>query len=325
MNKYLWINFAYLIFYLCVFAVLINSVRSKGMSPNVGGVFFVMMLVFAGIIFLHLVSIGIIYFTKNLTLTYFITGLSSIVTISIVALCGRKIIENRNNAVLQKKWEEEAEETRIKAGLPEGIRHRAFRDAIVANDSGKVGRMAMQGERATDDDLAFAINACFDSGEEISTDIFETLIHNGADAKTASPVFIFNRFCKDIETVKLLLDAGANPQPTKDYFPLICLPKLKLLLQYGTEINLLTQTYYQPHKEDKEYFQLGRWTPLMVYLNEYPAYFEETKFLLSQKPDLTYKDENGYGLKDLLENTIRHRTSLGESVKELVEFRKGIE
>jgi hypothetical protein len=295
------------------------------MSPNVGGAFFLMMSVFAGIILLHFVSIGIVYFTKHLTLTYFITSIFSVITILILVMCCSKIIENKNNSVLQKKWEKEAAENRIKSGQPEGIRHQEFRDAIFGNDSIKVQQMVMEGERATDDDLSFAINACFDLNEKISTGIFETLIHNGAAAKTAPPTFMLNRFCKDIETVTLLLDAGANPLPEKNYFPLVCLPKLKLLLQHGTEINLLSETYYQPHKQTDESFEHGRWTPIMVYLNEYPDYFDETKFLLSQKGDLKYKDERGYGLKDLLDIIINKQASKGGYVEELIEFRKNIQ
>jgi hypothetical protein len=244
-------------------------------------------------------------------------------------LYGRSVIEERETAVLQKKWQEETEEARRKANSPEGKRHEEFRNAIFFNDSVKVIQMAEQGEKATDEDLSDAIYQCFEVNNKISPDIFKTLITHGADARKAPPAFSYNRLCKNFETVKLLLDAGASPLPEKDYYPLVCLPQLKLLLQYGG-INFLSRVYYESYKQETEgvrssISQAGHWTPIMYYLWAYPKYFEEAKFLLTQKPDLKYKDEHGYTLQILLNDIIYKQKSMGEPVEALIEFGKRIQ
>jgi len=240
------------------------------------------------------------------------------------------VVQRRETGNQDITWQKEAEERARIQNSPEGRRHDDFLQAVYTNDSVKVRQMAEKGEKIIDEDLSKALYWCFDGDVKISPEIFKTLINNGANARESPPIFTYNRFCNNFETVKILLEAGANPLPEKDAFPLTCLPQLKLLLQYGAGINSLSTVHYDSYKllyEDVRSAtpQTGRWTPIMVYLKEYPGYFDETQFLLSQKPDLKFKDKNGYTLQTLLKDIMDRRNLTGEDTTDLVEFRKKIE
>ena len=331
MNKYFWLNVIYLVFNIYAVLAFVNDVnKSTGLQTNGAGSLMLIVLVFGAVILIHFISICFIFFTKNGTLTTITTIASSLITIPVFLFYCVMVIQTKAAKNQEVTWQKENEERERAENSPEGKQHEEFLRAVYANDSIKVKQMAEQGEKITDEDLSRAVYWCFDNDVRVSPEIFKTLIAHGADARKSPSIFTYNRFCNNFDIVKILLEAGANPLPEKDVFPLACLPQLKLLLQYGAGINSLSTVNYDSYKllyEDVRSAtpQTSRWTPIMVYLKEYPAYFEETQFLLSQKPDLKFNDENKYTLQILLKDIIEGRKIMGESVDDLIGFRKKIE
>lgn len=322
MNKYIWLNVAYLGFY--ILALIVFSNNKTGGGPFVGGALVLLVIFGAGLIGIYAICIGIMFFTKGVIFIKVVTTLSSVLVASILVLY---IWSTATEQIMQRQWRRDEEEAQRRENSPEGIKHREFVQAIYSNDSIKVKQLADEGVKATDEDLSIAIQQVFESDNEISVEIFKVLISSGANVRNCPPSFTNNRFCKNFEIVKVLLDAGASPIPEGNSFPFACLEQLKLLLQY-VPINTPTRISYPPNRNadvGSSLLRTGTWTPIMVYLYAYPYYFEETKFLLTQKPDLKYKDEYGYSLRQLLTDIVVERKSKGEPVEELIEFEKKIQ
>jgi hypothetical protein len=306
----------------------------KGLTTSGAGLLAIMALGIILVMLCHLVCILIVLKTQNLPTLYVITVVS-----------GALVIYNSvvlSNALSRERAEREhtEQQTRAREKYVAGEEvalnksHKAFTMAIAANDSNAVSEMILRGEAVTAEDLKFAAELTFVYDRAISLSIFKNLIRHQTNVHFSDELiwtFLYTYSGRHecdpqrLKIIKLFISHEVRLLPDHS-FPLVCKEVLALLFENGISVDALTTINYTNYEVADEINYFPRWTPVMIYANEFPNFFEETKMLLGLKANVDYEDENGYTLRKIIHKKLNESYSSAhdEMLRELLEISKSL-
>jgi hypothetical protein len=214
-----------------------------------------------------------------------------------------------------------------------------FTKAIATNDSVTVARLIANGTPVKDIHLKYALDLNFNYNHPISISIFKSLFENGIQPNWKEYDFdpvegSATAWGCQAELLSLLLKAGAAAKSEVGFYP-TCAANLAVFVNYGIDINTKIRSTYYPYststvpqsvRDNPNAVTDAKWTLLMKYTNNYPAYIDEMKFLIDHGADLNYQDENGESMKTMVDELIKNYDSSNDEIPEdLIELKKMLE